>query len=58
MMGPSIILDFSENITIIGAGLFIVGLSTAPPFCVSLPEAMEVIQQEYMIVEDQNPQLD
>jgi len=58
LMGPSYLLDLPDSKTLIMIGLPIVGFIQALVFIPSLPEAIEVTQQKYKIVEKSNIEFD
>ena len=53
-MGPSEIIGLPDNKTLIMIGLPIVGFIQALVFIPSLPEAIDITQQKYKIVEKSN----
>jgi MFS family permease len=58
LIGPSKLLGLPEYSILIAIGLVSNGFGTSSVFCISLAEAIEVIQQKYMIVNGHDPQLD
>ena len=57
-IGPSKLLSIDDNLLLVCLGLGCLGSVSAFCFVSALPEAIEVLQQKYQIVEGLNPDLD
>ena len=58
LMGPSRILNFPHSIALVLIGMTMLGFIQALCFIQSLPEAIEVFQQKYKIVDGADQKLD
>ena len=57
-MGPSKLLGLKDRLLFVCIGLGLLGFVQSLCFVTALPEAMEVIQQKYQIIEGQDSDLD
>ena len=58
LMGPSELLDLPQHVYIVLIGMTFLGFIQALCFIQSLPEAIEVFQQQYKIVDGADQELD